>query len=91
VLIDQRGTGGSHLLMCPQPDKPFDVTDAAALSAYAQSCLSGLDADPRWVTTRAYGDDVNEVRQPLDYDKINICAERLGRGGRSGAQRSEQL
>ena len=28
VLIDQRGTGGSNLLMCPKPDKPFDVTDA---------------------------------------------------------------
>ena len=39
VLIDQRGTGGSNLLMCPKPDKPFDVTDAAALSAYAKSCL----------------------------------------------------
>jgi pimeloyl-ACP methyl ester carboxylesterase len=78
VLIDQRGTGGSNLLMCPKPDKPFDVTDAEALSAYAQSCLKGLDADPRWYTTRAYVDDVNEVRQALGYDKINISGGSYG-------------
>ncbi len=78
VLIDQRGTGGSNLLMCPKPDKAFDVTDAAALSAYAQSCLKGLNADPRWYTTRAYVDDVNEVRQALGYDKINISGGSYG-------------
>ncbi len=78
VLIDQRGTGGSNLLMCPKPDKPFDVTDAAALSAYAQACMNNLDADPRWYTTRAYVDDVNEVRQALGYDKINISGGSYG-------------
>ena len=78
VLIDQRGTGGSNLLMCPKPDKPFDVTDAAALSAYAQACMDNLDADPRWYTTRAYVDDVNEVRQALGYDKINISGGSYG-------------
>ncbi len=39
VLVDQRGTGGSNLLMCPEPAEPFDVTDTMALSAYAQACL----------------------------------------------------
>jgi pimeloyl-ACP methyl ester carboxylesterase len=78
VLIDQRGTGGSNLLMCPKPDKPFDVTDAAALSAYAKACMDNLDADPRWYTTRAYVDDVNEVRQALGYDKINISGGSYG-------------
>jgi len=78
VLIDQRGTGGSNLLMCPPPDQAFDVTDAAALSAYAKLCLAGLDADPRWYTTRAYVDDVNEVRQALGYDKINLSGGSYG-------------
>jgi pimeloyl-ACP methyl ester carboxylesterase len=78
VLIDQRGTGGSHLLMCPTPDKPFDVTDEEAFSAYAESCMKSLDADPRWYTTRAYVDDVNEVRQALGYDKINISGGSYG-------------
>ena len=78
VLLDQRGTGGSNLLMCPDPDRPFDVTDAAALSAYAKSCMAGLKADPRWYTTRAYVDDVNEVRQALGYDKINISGGSYG-------------
>ncbi len=78
VLIDQRGTGGSNLLMCPTPDKSIDVTDAAALSAYAEACLKGLDGDPRWYTTRAYVDDVNEVRQALGYDQINISGGSYG-------------
>ena len=78
VLIDQRGTGGSNLLMCPKPDKPFDVTDAEALSAYAKACMDNLDADPSWYTTRAYVDDVNEVRQALGYDKINISGGSYG-------------
>jgi pimeloyl-ACP methyl ester carboxylesterase len=78
VLIDQRGTGGSNRLMCPKPDKAFDVNDPEALSAYATSCLKGLDADPLWYTTRAYVDDVNEVRQALGYDKINISGGSYG-------------
>lgn len=78
VLIDQRGTGGSNLLMCPTPDKPFDVTDTEALSAYAEACMAGLDADPRWYTTRAYVDDVNEVRQALGYGQINISGGSYG-------------
>jgi pimeloyl-ACP methyl ester carboxylesterase len=78
VLIDQRGTGGSNLMVCPQPDKPFDISDAAALSAYAKACLSKFDADASWYTTRAYVDDVNEVRQALGYDKINISGGSYG-------------
>jgi pimeloyl-ACP methyl ester carboxylesterase len=78
VLIDQRGTGGSNLLMCPKPEKPFEVSDAAAIAAYAESCLKNLDADPRWYTTRAYADDVNEVRQALGYDQINISGGSYG-------------
>ena len=78
VLIDQRGTGGSNLLRCAPPDKSFEVTDAEAFSAYAKSCLNGLDADPRWYTTRAYVDDVNEVREALGYAKINISGGSYG-------------
>lgn len=78
VLIDQRGTGGSHRLMCPTPDKPFDMADTAAYAAYVESCLNNLNADVRWYTTRAYVDDVNEVRQALGYDKINISGGSYG-------------
>ncbi len=79
VLIDQRGTGGSNLLMCPPLDQAFDPTDAAALSAYAKSCLTGLDADPRWYTTRAYVDDVNEVREAGSSIRISACASARAR------------
>ena len=78
VLIDQRGTGGNNRLICPAPDQPFDVSDAAALSAYAEACLKDLGADPRWYTTRAYVDDVNDIRQALGYDRINISGGSYG-------------
>ena len=78
VLIDQRGTGGSNRLMCPKPDKPFGVEDTEAALAYAESCLKNIEADVRWYTTRAYVDDVNEVRQALGYAKINITGGSYG-------------
>jgi pimeloyl-ACP methyl ester carboxylesterase len=78
VFIDQRGTGGSNQLLCPEPEASFDINDAAALSAYAQACLEGLEADPRWYTTRAYVDDVDEVRRALGYDQINISGGSYG-------------
>ena len=78
VLIDQRGTGGSHLLLCPELKKAFDISDGAALSGYVQDCLAGLNADPRWYTTRAYVDDVNEIRQALGYNQINISGGSYG-------------
>jgi pimeloyl-ACP methyl ester carboxylesterase len=78
VMVDQRGAGGSNLLACPSPDKPFDVSDGATLSAYAEACLKRIYSDPRWYTTCDNVDDVNEVRQAPGYDKINISGGLYG-------------
>ena len=48
------------------------------LLSYYKSCLKGLDADLRWYTTKAYVDDLDEVRQALGYEKINIAGESYG-------------
>jgi hypothetical protein len=52
VLVDQRGTGGSHLLTCPQTEEeenPKDDSEAAL--KYFHECLAALDANPRFYTT----------------------------------------
>jgi pimeloyl-ACP methyl ester carboxylesterase len=77
VLIDQRGVGGSNPLSCPVL-ADMSLLEEKKLGPYYQTCLKGLDADLRWYTTRAYVDDVNEVRQALGYEKINIAGESYG-------------
>jgi pimeloyl-ACP methyl ester carboxylesterase len=79
VLVDQRGTGGSHLLTCPQTEEeenPKDDSEAAL--KYFQECLAALDANPRFYTTSIAMDDLDEVRQVLGYEKINLYGASYG-------------
>ena len=77
VLIDQRGVGGSYPLSCP-PLADMSLLEGEKPASYYESCLKGLDADLRWYTTKAYVDDLDEVRQALGYEKINIAGESYG-------------
>ncbi|MBL8063191.1 MAG: alpha/beta fold hydrolase [Anaerolineales bacterium] len=77
VLIDQRGVGGSNPLSCP-PLGDVSLLEGEKLASYYESCLKEFDTDLRWYTTKAYVDDVNEVRQALGYEKINIAGESYG-------------
>jgi pimeloyl-ACP methyl ester carboxylesterase len=66
VLVDQRGTGGSSDLRCPQ---------GTVLRRWAEelrTCLSQLGGDPRAYTTAWAMDDVDDVRAALGYDRINL-------------------
>jgi pimeloyl-ACP methyl ester carboxylesterase len=78
VFVDQRGTGESNKLVCPLPDASLDGANAAQLEAYLDSCFQNIEGDPRWYTTRAFVDDVDEVRAALGYDKINIVGGSYG-------------
>jgi pimeloyl-ACP methyl ester carboxylesterase len=49
VMVDQRGTGGSRRLACP--NGYVRGTDMTAVTGYLRRCLAGLDADPRLYTT----------------------------------------
>jgi len=80
ILVDQRGTGGSHFLGCPEGNQE-DVeveTDAVEIRQYLQQCLAELDADPRLYTTSIAMDDLDEVRQALGYDQINLYGASYG-------------
>lgn len=75
VLVDQRGTGESRPLKCDPA--PADAGLAAQFDdAYREQdykkCLEGYDADPRLYTTPIAMDDLDEVREALGYEKLNL-------------------
>ena len=75
VLLDQRGTGSSHPLLCP------DETSAPGsepVQALVEKCLAGLDADPRFYTTSAAVSDLEQARQALGYTQINLYGASYG-------------
>jgi len=83
VLIDQRGTGHSNPLQCG-----FDKNDLQVLMNRSydveslSKCRAELEkrADLTQYTTSISADDVDEVREALGYDKIDLL------GGSYGSQ-----
>lgn len=80
VLVDQRGTGKSNPLMCPEEgaeslqhsfDKSLDV-------AAMRRCLAQLDADPAQYSTPMAMLDLDLVRAALGYDQINLWGGSYG-------------
>ncbi len=74
VLVDQRGTGQSNPLDCPEsPEASGDkASDRAAMEGWLRTCLSDLDANPALYTTTLAMQDLDDVRQALGYDSINL-------------------
>ena len=80
ILVDQRGTGGSHLLSCPNltSETESDSADPEALKALFSACLEEVDADPALYTTAIAMGDLDQVRQALGYEKINLYGASYG-------------
>jgi pimeloyl-ACP methyl ester carboxylesterase len=84
VLVDQRGTGGSHPLDCPATmDKAMgelvQAADAATARAMARTCLAELrDADPRHYTTNDYVADLEAVRGALGAGQVDLVGVSYG-------------
>jgi pimeloyl-ACP methyl ester carboxylesterase len=76
VMVDQRGTGGSSRLACP--DRPVHEADAGAVTGYLRECFARLDADPRVYTTSVAADDLEAVRRALGYGKIDLYGASYG-------------
>jgi pimeloyl-ACP methyl ester carboxylesterase len=83
VLVDQRGTGGSHPLTCAPPGSDddlqgylnpmLDLDDVVA-------CREDLErtADLRFYTTQHHADDIDDVRAALGYERINLWGGSYG-------------
>ncbi len=73
VLIDQRGTGASNPLVCPDVARQFDEsTDPDVLRTAAEACLAEMPGDARYYTTSVAVADLDNVRRALGYEAINL-------------------
>lgn len=76
LLVDQRGTGESNLLTCPNPTT--QVTTKAQLRAYVHSCIASVPGDVAQYGTRAAMDDLNAVRAALGYPQLDVYGGSYG-------------
>jgi pimeloyl-ACP methyl ester carboxylesterase len=76
VLVDQRGTGESHRLDCPDFDD--DADDPEAVERLGRECLASLDGDVRRYGTESAVADLDEVRDALGYEQIDIYGGSYG-------------
>ena len=73
VLVDLRGTGGSHPLECSIGEDALASLDSLLGGReMAEACLKSLDADPRHYTHKEALRDLDEIRQLLGYERINL-------------------
>lgn len=79
LLIDQRGTGQSNPLRCPQAELAEALaTDWDQLAGTTRQCLQSLDADPRFYTTTIAMQDYDLVRAALGYEQVNLLGISYG-------------
>ena len=85
LLLDQRGTGGSHALACkdsPDPDQAVRSggLDLWKIKAATRACLDqvSLAADPAQYTTGAALRDLEAVRQALGAPQLDLVGVSYG-------------
>jgi pimeloyl-ACP methyl ester carboxylesterase len=80
VLVDQRGTGGSNALNCPQDSDPDAPDTPAVLTRAARDCLTMLatHANVAAYTTSIAVGDLDAVRAALGYQTINLYGGSYG-------------
>lgn len=79
VFVDQRGTGKSNGLACDLSDDSLDEVSRIDFPVQkVEECLKSYDADPQYYTTPVAMDDLNQVRETLGYDKINLWGGSYG-------------
>lgn len=80
ILVDQRGTGGSNPLQCPEPEKALNTDTAQGAADYARSCMQALEkkADLRDYTTGDAIADLDAVRQAIGADTIDLVGVSYG-------------
>jgi pimeloyl-ACP methyl ester carboxylesterase len=79
LLVDQRGTGQSNALKCPQIELKESVSlDWDDLGRTTRECLESLDGDPRFYTTTIAMQDIDAARAALGYEKVNLYGGSYG-------------
>ena len=80
VLVDQRGTGKSNPLNCRSDANSLREMTEPSVSSLdrLKRCLAGYNADVRLYTTNIAMDDLDDVREYLGYDRINVYGGSYG-------------
>lgn len=81
VLVDQRGTGGSNELVLPSPPDLADLPPSEMrerLKRWAVGAIEDLPGDVRFYTSAAAADDLDDVRDALGYDIIDLYGSSYG-------------
>ena len=85
LLLDQRGTGGSHPLDCKDDSRDADADDASdddpgRLKSEIQRCLAQVEktSDPRFYTTTVAAQDMEDVRKALGSPTFDLVGVSYG-------------
>jgi len=78
VVVDQRGTGDSGAMNCPELNNLAGGYDRAMVIESTAECLTSLDADPRYYTTSIAIRDLDAVRETLGYEQLDVYGVSYG-------------
>ena len=78
VLVDQRGTGGSHPLDCPELTTDPASSDETDAEARVAACRARLAGDLAHYTTDDAVSDLEDVRAALGYPRVNLYGASYG-------------
>ncbi|MFZ6750503.1 alpha/beta hydrolase [Undibacterium sp. Ren11W] len=82
VFVDQRGTGRSAPLHCPELEEASEVVDNESMQRMAQSCMKNLQALPygdlQYFSTSIAVQDLEAVRLAQNYGRINLLGVSYG-------------
>lgn len=79
LLVDQRGTGQSNPLKCPQVElEKALAADWEEVARSTRSCLEELEGDPRFYTTTIAMYDIDAARAAFGYEKVNLYGGSYG-------------
>jgi pimeloyl-ACP methyl ester carboxylesterase len=83
ILVDQRGTGGSHRLSCTPTEaemQPGAMESPAAMRAFAARCRDALQgqADLRFYGTSEAVADLDRVRAAIGAEQVNLVGVSYG-------------
>ena len=79
LLVDQRGTGGSNPLQCPEQQDLEEIEfDLALVTTVTRDCLAEMPSDPAFYTTSVAVGDLDRVRAAFGYEQINVYGASYG-------------
>lgn len=78
LVMDQRGTGASHPMDCPELEAVSQTTTAERINEATRACLDSLPGDPRYYTTSVAVRDLEALRIALGYEALDVYGVSYG-------------